>query len=98
MEGIILLFEDSRGVHIPRNFAEEIRHDLFKGYGEDELEILREGCDHSDYWYVWDYILDNAEHVDENGYVWRLFQDGDGWLYCDQLLTDKEFTNLVGEL
>ena len=61
MDRSMLLFEDSRGIYIPQNFAGEVDHSLFTGYSQEDIDILLEGSDHEHYWETWDYILNNAE-------------------------------------
>lgn len=98
MSGLNLLLNDSRGVYIPRDFADFGEH--WAGVKEEDLEILRRGPDHENsqnYWDVWDSILYNATYVDENQNVWSLYQDGDLWAYCESLMTDEEYYNFFGE-
>jgi len=42
-------------------------------------------------------VLDYATLKDDNGHVWRLWQDGDLWAYCEELMTDAEYSNFFGE-
>lgn len=96
--GMKLLFDGNRGIYIPKHFAEEIYHMYFTGYTQEDLDILLGGPDTRNelYWEVWTSILDNAEHIDENGYTWRLHQDGDVWLYCDDLMDEDEREIFLG--
>lgn len=106
--GLELLLDDNRGQWIPLHFAEEFRHELFDGYSMKDVETLlttgrrmQEGKDEPDdsqiYWEVWTKILDNAVHVDDLGYEWRLYQDGAVWLYCEELMSEQEEQDFFGE-
>lgn len=97
MESLKLLFDSNRGVYIPQHFAEEIKHHLFSNVSDEQIEILKKGPDEELYWDVWHEILDNAEHIDEHGFVWRLYQDGDVWLYCEELMEEEEKRNFFDE-
>lgn len=49
------------------------------------------------YWESWNNILDNAEYVDESGNIWRLYQDGDLFAICEDLMSDADYENFFGE-
>lgn len=104
-EGIQLVFEDRRGVYIPRDFAVEIIHRKFSGYTWEDVEELERIGNKEDpnteetevYWEIWSKILADAEHID-NGYnKWFLYQDGDVFLICLELMTPEEKRNFFGE-
>lgn len=91
--GIELLLTDARGIYIPRDFAmyfEDMDH-----VSDEDMEILKAGPDHEQYWDAWDAVLQNASNV-VNGKVWRLYQDGDLFAYCEELMTDEEYQNFFG--
>lgn len=44
-----------------------------------DLAACQDGPDNNGYWEAWNNILNNAEHTDSQGVVWRLYQDGDLW-------------------
>ena len=96
--GIILLLEDSRGVHIPRDFVMDliiVDKQTVEGIDEEQIEILKQGHEHELYWEVWQEVLDNFNtHV--TGTVWTLHQDGDLFLICQELMTDKEKQEFFG--
>jgi hypothetical protein len=75
------LFADSaRGIYIPQHFAESHNPDKWKYLDPADMDILRAGPDHPDYWDAWSDVMDKAETVD--GGV--LHQDGDLWvIYAD---------------
>lgn len=95
MSGMNLLLSDSRGVYIPRDFADFGEHWL--GVKAEDLEILAAGPDHEHYWDAWDAVLGAATYVDEKCNVWHLSQDGDLWAVCPDLMTDEEYYGYFGE-
>lgn len=94
MSGIELLLSDSRGVYIPRDFA--LYCEDMDGVSAEDIEILKTGPEHDSYWDAWDCVLQNAKR-EINGKVWRLYQDGDLWAYCEDLMTDEEYYGFFGE-
>jgi hypothetical protein len=92
--GLELLLSDSRGVYIPRDWAMYCQD--MDGVSAEDMEILKAGPDHEWYWEAWDSVLSNAHGV-VNGKTWRLWQDGDLWAYCEDLMTDEEYKNFFGE-
>ena len=95
MSGIELLLSDNRGVYIPRDFADFGGN--WDGVSAEDIEILQAGPDHADYWEAWSAIERDASYTDEKGNVWRLYQDGDLFAYCEPLMTDEEYYNFFGE-
>lgn len=94
-ESVMLLLDNARGIYIPRDFV--TRFDLTKFSGIDE----HDAADCSDplnesYWDAWTAILDQATFT-ENGATYHLYQDGDLFAYCEELMTDEEHENLFGE-
>ena len=99
--GVSLLLSDSLGHYIPRNFCRDF-HLIYsnadtqpgwKNVGEWERETCLAGPDDSDYWEAWDSILQNAYHIDSDGHEWTLYQDGDVWAICPELMTAEERLN-----
>jgi hypothetical protein len=88
MFNIEILANDSRGVYIPQHFA-EVCGEIWN-IDENAQEVLMEGPDHEFYWDVWSEVLNNAEYTDEQGNTWRLFQNGDLFAYCEELMTEEE--------
>lgn len=91
MSGISLLLSDSRGVYIPRDFVNNF--DLDKWHVKEDYMDELSSTDNEWYWDTWDVILNNAYFVDENGNKWELWQDGDLWAICYELLTDEDKHN-----
>lgn len=107
MQAIELFLSSARGVYIPKNFAEMIDRDRLKcdngaihELGET-LDFLIDcdpyGEDADLYWQEWCCLVDNC-YIEHNGHIWRLWHDGDLWLYCDELMTDQEKSDFFGEV
>ena len=94
MSGIEILLSDSRGVYIPRDFA--LYYEDMDGVSAEDMETLKAGPDAEWYWEAWDSVLSNAKR-EINGKVWRLYQDGDLFAYCEELMTDEEYYGFFGE-
>lgn len=98
MQSIILYSDSSRGIYIPKHFAESIKREYVCGVSESDLDwfLENEPC-HDEYWDRWDEILDNCYLVDHDNNKYVLRQDGDLWLYNYDAMTDKERSNFFGE-
>lgn len=95
MSGIQLLLSDARGIYIPRDFAECFD---VKEWGIDSKYVSRLSSPNNEwYWDNWDVVLNNAKHTDKKGNVWQLWQDGDLWAICLELMTDEEKANFSFE-
>ena len=92
--GIELLIGDSQGIYIPQQWAMYCQD--MQGVSAEDMEILKAGPDHEWYWEAWDSVLSNAHDV-VNGKTWRLWQDGDLFAYCEELMTDEEYESFFGE-
>lgn len=94
-----LFLDESRGVYIPKAFAECVDRTRVSGIDMSEtLDELAKGpddCEH--YWDIWDDVLNLATVTDTNGVGYRLEQDGDLWLvesageFCEH--EDKYYTH-----
>lgn len=90
-KGIELIFEDSRGVFIPQNFAQEINLDKIQGIEQIDIDILLKGPEDNElYWDSWNRVLDEAYYIDENQKKWSFYQDGDLFSFCPELMTGEE--------
>lgn len=94
MSGIEILVSDHQGIYIPQVFAERFN---WSGISIDDLKTIEEGPDAEYYWEAWDNILNDAFHNDKDGFTWRLYQDGDLFAWCDQLMTNEEYKDFFGE-
>lgn len=75
----ILFLSDARGIYIPRDFADDIRHELVENVDEETWETLS-NPDHEWYWDAWQDVCDSAIITDDDGIKWTIHQDGDCWL------------------
>ena len=89
--GIALLLNSARGVYIPQNFVECVDADEWHLSEYDVKELI--DYNNEFYWDAWNSVLDNAYFVDDRGNKWTLFQDGDLWALCFELMTDEELDN-----
>lgn len=96
MSGLKLLVSDRNGVYVPQMFANDHDLDLWNGIDSDDRETLLAGPDHELYWEAWDSVLSSATFT-HMGKTWRLYQDGDLWAYCEELMTDEEYEDFFGE-
>ena len=89
--GIALLLNSARGVYIPQNFVECVDADEWHLSEYDVKELSDYNNDF--YWDAWNSVLDTAYFVDGPGNKWTLFQDGDLWAICFELMTEEELDN-----
>lgn len=93
MSGIEILLSDHHGIYIPKIFAED-----FDGWGVKDIDkIDLSEVDNEFYWDSWSDVLGYAQHTDSKGNVWRLWQDGDLFAYCEELMSDDEYRDFFGE-
>lgn len=91
LNAVNLLLSDARGIYIPRDFVQCF--DLSEwGFFKDHEAILNNPDDEF-YWEEWSTVLDNAKFTDKEGNVFRLYQDGDLFAICYELMTDQEKIN-----
>lgn len=92
--GMVLLFDSHHGIYIPKLFAESCDH--WQNLPGDFSELLY-GPEQEWYFDIWISVLDSSTYTDSEGNVWRLWQDGDLWAYCDALMSDSEYEEFFGE-
>jgi len=95
MSGIQILVSDHHGIYIPQVFAEQFQ---FSGIDVNDINLVSKGPDHEWYWEAWESIITDAFQIDKNGNTWKLYQDGDLFAYCEELMSDEEKKNLFGEI
>jgi len=97
MNAIEILLNDSRGVYIPQNFAENFVMSDW-GVGDDTRDILLAGptSENEWYWEAWEQVLNNASYVDATGNKWHLSQEGDLFAYCVELMSAREYADFFG--
>lgn len=91
MSGIAILLNDHRGVYIPRDFVRNFTN--WNGISEENKTIIEAGPTADLYWDAWQDMLDNATYTDENKNTWHLYQDGDLFAICYDLLTEEDKSN-----
>jgi len=91
MSGIQLLLSDARGIYIPANFVECF--DIDKWHTDSKYVSRLSSPNEEFYWDNWDHVLNNAYFIDDKGNKWHLWQDGDLWAICLELMTDEEKAN-----
>ena len=96
MSGIDIMVSDRYGIYIPQIFVNKYNIEEWDNVSGDDWEIVREGPNHEWYWEAWQAITENATCSHE-GNTWRLFQDGDLWAYCPELMTAEEHAEFFGE-
>ena len=98
ISGVKLLISDQDGIYVPRTFARNfhlLRSNVdtelgWKGISEWEEQTLLAGPTDSDYWEAWQSVLGHATFIDLAGNEWILFQDGDLFGLCPELMTAEE--------
>ena len=90
MKAIQLLLSDARGVYIPRDFIDNF--DLEKWHVKEYCLDVLSNPDNEWYWDTWEQVLNNAYFID-SGNKWLLYQDGDLWAICYELMTEDEKSN-----
>ena len=81
---------------MPRDFTTCINTSKFIGIRLSDLKILQDP-EHEEYYDAWTDVLDKAVHIDESLNKWRLWQDGDLWMVCPELMSDDDYYNFYGE-
>lgn len=77
-----LLIDGAAGIYVPRNFYERFDFSEWNLNIADFSDLSDPYKEH--YWDAWQDVLDQAEHHDNDGRIWRLEQDGDLWAVCDE--------------
>jgi len=97
LDNVEILLSDARGIYIPRDFIQGF--DLTKWYGisESDVEILQDP-DNEFYWEAWESVLNNAKFKSDDGRVFSLWQDGDLFAICYEMMTDEEKHNFGFDL
>lgn len=96
MNSVLILLSDARGIYIPRDAVDFLQDDQWQEFDKSVLEDLADPYNEY-YWETWDHVLNNAQYVDDSGNNWHLWQDGDLFAYCDELMTDQEYCEFFGQ-
>lgn len=99
LPAIRLLVDSRYGVYVPQRFVDSYdmaKWDWSKSEAlcqREEVESLKAEPHESEmYWEDWQAVLDNATFK-QDGFTWRLYQDGDLWAICEELMTAEEKHN-----
>lgn len=97
--GIEIFADDSRGIYIPQHFAKAHNKDVwnFTDCWPDSLTVITGDVMQEGYWDAWHDVIDNAFCIDENNNKWTLYQDGDLFVICSDLMTEEESKEFFGE-
>ena len=96
LQSINLLLSDCRGINIPNDFYNNF--DLAEWHINESEVLELSDRDNESYWGCWSYILDNAYYLDDNNNKFVLYQNGDLFGICYELMTDSERLEFFGEL
>ena len=88
---VTLILSDARGIYIPRDFVASVDCSAW-GISPQDAKTL-ENPENAGYWDSWADVLDNAKYVSGDGDVYRLWQDGDLFIYCFENMTAEEKKN-----
>lgn len=78
----VLWLDESRGVYIPKAFADSFkdRDSCVTGVDADTWAILEAGPKHEWYWEAWEDVCRDAVVTDTDGTRYTVWQDGTCWL------------------
>lgn len=100
--GMELAASCGHGVYIPQLWVNSLnetgRKALEAAVSAEDIAAIEAGPDNEWYHEAWSNVLDWFEYTDEHGNLWQLWQDGDLWVYCYELLTDEEKLGMGYEL
>ena len=97
MNAVNLLVDSSLGVYVPHAFAKNYDLSLWSNIDQEDIDILLKGPFNNDqYWDAWDSVLESATYQHQHN-TWHLYQDGDLFALCDNLMTNEEYRNFYGE-
>jgi|SRR5690606_27013311 len=95
-KSVIHFINSAHGVYIPQVFAEIVNRELVSGVNDYDWKTINDGPDNEWYWEAWDNVLNNAT-IKHDDVDYQLYEDGDLFLYCYELMTNEEKENLFGE-
>lgn len=91
-QSIEILCDSHHGIFIPQIMINRLVDHGWQGITEENQKDLQDPYSEW-YWETWDQVLNNAYFVDGNKNTWQLWQDGDLFCYCDDLMTEEEKQN-----
>lgn len=97
LPAVRLLVSGDHGQYVPQTLSRMYDLSLWSGIDPDNVKIIEQGPDHEHYDEAWSEILDSASYT-HDGNTWTLWQDGDLWAVCDELMDDQEYEDFWGEV
>ena len=76
MENMFCIIDSNRGIYIPQQFARNWSDSVQSGMDEEQKTILLAGPQHSQYWDVWEEIVNEVVFLFD-GQKCSLYEDGD---------------------
>lgn len=94
---MLLWLSDSRGVYIPRDFANSFidRAKHVAGVDDETWAILESGPDNESYWDAWAQVESDATVTDNYGQKFTIYNNGDCWLIPEGMEYDEENDTFV---
>lgn len=86
--GLACLLNDAHGQLIPAKFIECYNPTAWGVTADDQKELS--SPDNPYYWETWESVEQYATFTDTDGNKWHLWQDGDLFAVCYELLSDNE--------
>ena len=95
---MLLWLSDSRGIYIPRDFANSFadRAKSVSGVSDHDWAVLEDGPNYEWYWSAWDNVCSNAV-VTIDGVKYFVHQDGDCWLVPVGMVWDDKTDTFIWE-
>lgn len=88
--GINIILNGGFGINIPTIFVKHFSEG-WTNISQEDRDILLHGPEHDGYWEAWESVLDTAEHIDKDGYTWRLMEDNDLCSFCEELMNEESY-------
>ena len=81
METIECIIDGHNGRYVPQCFVESFDLDAWHIEGLEAVQYVLAGPDNEYYWEAWDFVLDAAYLIDEQGKKWTLYPGESGDLF-----------------
>lgn len=96
MSGVEIIVSSHHGQYVPQVFALEYQN--WKNISNEDMDILVQGPDHEWYYETWFNVMNEASFTDTNGNKWVLYEDGDLFAICEELMTEQEKQNFLVDM
>lgn len=99
IDAVVILLGDFYGTNLPMKFSTNFDLSLWHGLSNIDLDDLS-SSDNDFYWDTWQEVLDRAYFLDTHGNKFTLYQDGELFAICYELMTNEEKINFgfdIGE-